>query len=183
MNKKHIALFAILIVIGASLATSAVAYSWSEFGKDFFAAGRLSFIKNGGSSAHPGENDVMGFLRILEVLLVTTILFILLSRLGGGAGILGPGGSFLISFLIAIVTALFTPGSLLLAWAASYSIIVISVFFGGPILGALWLCFGVLPNTRGWAFAKAFILLFVGIIIVTVVQWASGYMVPGIRVI
>lgn len=175
MNKMYIVLLFVVSLLFFSMVASVSALTWQDVGQGIIDAGKLSFIKNSAGPVQSGENDVTGLLRILEVLLVTTILFIVLSRLSGGAGVLGPGGSFLISFLIAIVTALFTPGGLLVAWAGSYSIIVISVFFGGPILGSLWLCFGILPNTRGWAFAKAFILCFVGLVIVFVVQWAANY--------
>lgn len=122
---KRLNLFGILcLLFGAFSAQFALAAEPWDTIKDIVT---LKFMTNLGfqSTLDPFE----GFIRFMLLILLFTIFFKLAEMIK-----LGRGAAFVIALFISLISAIFIPGSVLVAAAASYSTLVALVILGAPIL-------------------------------------------------
>ena len=126
--------------------------------------GRLEFLFGSGA-----ENQLIGFVRILMAILVFSILYWGLSIIPG----MPRNIAITIGVLLAILTAVFMPKEILLTFGATYATIFALIIIGGPIAGALALCFFTPTPNRGVAFIKFLVIVFVMWLISKINVWAG----------
>jgi len=117
--------------------------------------GSLSFLLGGSA-----DNQFCGFARLLLAVLIFSILYMGLSLI--------PNMSRL-----TIISAVFTPCSILLAWGKTYSALFALVLIGAPILGLGWLLFGTQTNSRGVAFIKLIGVCLLMWLLIELNAWAA----------
>jgi hypothetical protein len=103
-----------------------------------------------------GENSIMAFMRLIIIILVFTLLFeaTRLIRFPRNTGIVIAG-------VIAIMSGLFIPGTILIAIGSSYGFLVALVLLATPILGSFYL-FSIMPTAPVvWRWARIILLCIV----------------------
>ena len=132
---------------------------------------RVIWIGQLGFLGIPDASIVTGFTRILITLLVFTIFFAVTTAFSGDGnalGFLSRGQAGIVSAIVAIITAIFIPASVLLAVGSGWATAVAFLLIGGPVAGLFYILWnvntwmGLQANTRGSAFLKLIlcILLF-----------------------
>jgi len=108
-----------------------------------------------GSLGFLGENDhgLVSFMRILIFILMFALLFE-----GSKVTGLSRNIAIVVSAVIAIMSSLFIPASVLEAIGVTYATLISIIFIGVPIIGGL-LVFRMIPGTsRGWIALRIVIL-------------------------
>ncbi len=126
--------------------------------------GSLSFLLGGSA-----DNQFCGFARLLLAVLIFSILYMGLSLIPN----MSRNIAITIGIVLTIISAVFTPCSILLAWGKTYSALFALVLIGGPIVGLGWLLFGTRTETRPIAFIK---LICVGLLMWLLIElnaWAA----------
>ncbi len=115
------------------------------------------------------DNEFIGFLRILMVVLVFTLIYLGLSMIPG----LTRGVAITIGIVLSILVGVFFPKEILLAWGTTYATIFAFIIVFGPVVAvAAAFLMSPTPN-RWWAALK---LLGIGILWWLVYQigtWAA----------
>lgn len=131
-------LFSLLIIsIPSVLAAGALGGVWNKI----ISIGNLSFLGIGDASL------VAGFTRILVGILIFSLFFALTNALGGeGAlGFLKRNQAIMVSVILAIISAVFMPASVLLGIGAGWGTAVALILIGAPIVGIAYLLY-VIPG-------------------------------------
>ncbi len=115
-------------------------FSWDAVNNVLAKIGTLSFLGGGDhSSAH---DPLIGLLRLLVGILVFAILFEL-SRVAG----LGRNVAIAICIIIAILSVVMIPETILVTISSTYGFLVSFVLIGVPIAGCLYAFFRIPANT------------------------------------
>jgi hypothetical protein len=169
MKKNFLVL---LLVLGTMLSPCVLAESDGIKGtiSDILDIGRLEWLLGGSA-----ENQLIGFIRIIIAILIFTMLYLGLSvannAMGGNA--IPKNIAITIGILMAIVSAVFIPGEVLMMFGETYATIFSLIIIGGPILAILSLCFMTPTPGRGMAFLKFCAICFVIWLIDKITDWAA----------
>ena len=131
--------------------------------------GTLGFL--GGA----GENPLVGFMRILVVVVVTV-------ALAEGARLIGLTGGlrWTLAIILALISGVFIPGSILTGIGASYGTLVAFILIGIPIGLGGWGYFQVPATTRFWILLRIGILILILFLLFNMKGHATALMgVPG----
>lgn len=132
--------------------------------------GKLDFLFGGSSP----DNQLIGFIRIALAILVFTIIYMGLSAINTVASNAIPKNiAITIGIILAIITAVFTPGSVLLMFGETYAVIFALLLIGGPIAGILALCLMTPTPNRGVALIKFLAVCFTIWLIAQIGAWAE----------
>ena len=126
--------------------------------------GSLSFLLGGSA-----DNQFCGFARLLLAVLIFSILYMGLSLIPN----MSRNIAITIGIVLTIISAVFTPCSILLAWGKTYSALFALVLIGAPILGLGWLLFGTQTNSRGVAFIKLIGVCLLMWLLIELNAWAA----------
>jgi hypothetical protein len=115
------------------------------------------------------DGQLCGFIRILLSIIVFTLIYLGLSMIPH----MPRNISIVIGIVLAILTAIFTPCVVLMAFGETYAVIFALIIIGGPIIGILALCF--LTPTPRWphALLKFLAICFVMWLIAKISLWAQ----------
>lgn len=145
MQKRWLIFSTILLLFLPSiLAYSPVTETLSNVFDRILGIGNLSFLGLSDGSL------VVGLTRILIGIFVFTVIFALISSLGGkegkSLGFLKKNHAIVIAAVLAIMTAIFMPGEVLLATGTGWATAVAFILIGGPVLGIGY----ILWNLSDW---------------------------------
>lgn len=163
MNKKLGVLFLFLLslpLIRADLGDT-IKGAWQSV----ISVGSLQFLGVTGDSA------VVAFTRILIVIFVFAVLFGVLSGFGGRAGplsFLSRGQAGVVAGIIALITGIFFPASVLLALGTEWATLVALLLLGTPIFALFFLLYSLPDDSCPWRFLK--------LIMVLLLLWIIGAM-------
>lgn len=152
--KKFSGLFLLFLVLGLLMASSVLAVNpidslGDTLSKLIGKIGSLSFLGN-------SDAQFIGFLRILYGILVFTLIYLAAQALGDK---IPRNIAIAISVILAIMVAVFTPGTVLVAIAGSYSVAAATLIFGGLLGAAIWFVIGTKTETAFALGVKLFLLL------------------------
>ncbi len=108
------------------------------------------------------DTAVVAFTRILLVIFVFALLFGVLSGFGGSAGplsFLSRGQAGIVAGIIAILTGIFLPPSVILAVGTEWATLVALLLLGTPILAMFFLLHSIPDDSCPWRFLKLIIAL------------------------
>ena len=125
--------------------------------------GSLEFIF--GSNA---DNKFIGFVRIAIAVLIFTIIYMGLSFIPN----MSRNISIVIASVLAIVSSVFMPASVLSGFGGTYAVIFAFLIIGGPISGVGWLLFGTPTPGRFVAALKFLGVLLLMWLVDEVAHWA-----------
>ncbi len=115
------------------------------------------------------EGQLCGFLRIVMFILVFTLLYLGLSLIPG----LTRGVAVTIGVILSIVSVIFMPCSIFLAWGTAYAtLIAFVVVFGPALAGGAFLLLTPTPN-RKIAFLKLMVVLILMWLVAVIGTWAG----------
>ncbi len=115
------------------------------------------------------DDQLCGFLRIIMAILVFTLLYLGLSAIPG----LTRGTAIAIGILLSIVSVIFMPCSIFLAWGTAYAtLIAFVVVFGPALAGGAFLLLTPTPN-RKIAFLKLMVVLILMWLVAVIGTWAG----------
>ncbi|MEK6969652.1 MAG: hypothetical protein AABW48_04445 [Nanoarchaeota archaeon] len=140
--KKFFGLFLLFLVLGLLMASSVLAVNPIDSLGDTLSGliskiGSLSFLGDSGT-------QLIGFLRILYGILVFTLMYLAFHAIGDKVP---KNIAIAISVILAIIVAIFTPGTVLVAFAGSYSVAAATILFGGLFGAAIWFVIGTKTET------------------------------------
>ncbi len=115
------------------------------------------------------EGQLCGFLRIIMAILIFTLLYMGLSLIPG----LTKGTAITIAIILSIVSAIFMPCPVLLAWGTTYATIVSFIVVFGPVLAGGMLLLGTPTPNRKIAFLKLIIVFILMWLVGVIGMWAS----------
>ncbi len=140
-----------LLMAGSALAANPIDSLGDTISNLIGKIGSLSFL--GGSEA-----QLLGFLRILYGILVFTLMYL---AFHGFTDKVPKNIAITLSIILAIMVVIFTPGTVLIAIAGSYSVAAATVIFGGLLGAAIWFVIGTKTETWFAVVTKIFLLLLV----------------------
>ncbi len=115
------------------------------------------------------EGQLCGFLRIIMIILIFTLIYFGLSMIPG----LTRGTAITLATILSIVSAVFMPCSIFLAWGTAYAtLIAFVVVFGPALAGGAFLLMTPTPN-RKIAFLKLAIVLILMWLVAVIGTWAG----------
>lgn len=146
-NKKALVLLLIVLVMFLSLSATVAAQReniWERTANTLISISKLDFLDN-------DAVKLAAFMRIMVWIVVFTVVWTALRRLGGGAaaggGTLFAGGaSMAIAMVFATVGSMFISPSLLIGIGESYSTVVAAALVGFLAIGLLAFLYGGLPT-------------------------------------
>lgn len=146
-NKRVLILFLIVLVMFLSLSASVAAQResiWERTADTMLSIAKLDFLDNDAAK-------LASFMRIMVWIVVFTVVWTALRRLGGGAaaggGTLFAGGaSMAIAMVFATVGSIFISPQLLIGIGESYSTVVAAALVGFLAIGLLAFLYGGLPT-------------------------------------
>lgn len=177
-NKRVLILFLIVLVTFLSLSAAVAAREniWKRTADTLISIAKLDFLNN--------DVEKLGaFMRIMVWIVVFTVVWTALRRLGGGAaaggGTLFAGGaSMAIAMVFATVGSIFISPELLIAIGEGYSTVVAAVLIGFLAIGVLVILYSVLPGMgltgRMLAFTRILFLLLLFYILDNISNWVEG---------
>ena len=118
--------------------------------------GSLGFL---GATGNPME----GFMRILVITLVFAIFYEL-----GGLIQLTPSIRITVSLILAIMSGIFIPGTVLAGIGAAYGTLVALFLIGLPVIGGLYAIYRIPGTTRFYIFLRIVIILILLTILISV---------------
>ncbi len=154
MNRKIGVLFLFLLMI--PLIHADIGDTLKNVWQSVISIGSLQFL------GVTGDNAVVAFTRILVVIFVFAVLFGVLSGFGGSAGplsFLSRGQAGIVAGIIAILTGIFFPPSVLLAIGTEWATLVALLLLGTPILAMFFLLHSLPDDSCSWRFLKLIIAL------------------------
>ncbi len=154
MNRKIGVLFLFLLIL--PLVHADIGDTIKNVWQSVLSVGSLQFL---GVS---GDNAVVAFTRILLVIFVFAVLFGVLSGFGGSAGplsFLSRGQAGIVAGVIALITGIFFPASVILALGTEWATLVALLLLGTPILAMFFLLHSLPDNSCPWRFLKLIIAL------------------------
>lgn len=145
-NKKALILFLIVLVAFLSLSATVAAQRenfWKKTSNTLLSVAKLDFLDNDAAK-------LASFMRIMVWIVVFTVVWTALRRLGGGAGAGGGmfagGASMAIAMVFATVGSIFISPDLLIGIGESYSTVVAAALVGFLAIGLLAFLYGGLPT-------------------------------------
>lgn len=152
--KKSVWMLSLFLLIPSVLADlgSTLTQAWQQI----LSFGSLSFL-----SVSP-DTAVVAFTRILLTIFVFAILFGVLSGFGSRVGplsFLSRGQAGVVAGVIAVITAIFLPASVILAVGTSWATLIALLLLGLPILGFFLLLYSLPDDSCAWRFLKLVISL------------------------
>lgn len=145
-NKRVLILFLIVLVMFLSLSATVAAREniWKRTADTLISIAKLDFLDN-------DAVKLAAFMRIMVWIVVFTVVWTALRRLGGGAaaggGTLFAGGaSMAIAIVFATVGSIFISPELLIGIGESYSTVVAAALVGFLAIGLLAFLYGGLPT-------------------------------------
>lgn len=152
--KKFSGLFLLFLVLGLLMASSVLAVNpidslGDTLSKWIGKIGSLSFL--GGN-----EDQLIGFLRILYGILVFTLMYLAFHAISDK---IPKNIAITISIILAIMVAIFTPGTVLITFAGSYSVAAATILLGGLFGAAIWFVIGTKTETPFALGVKLFLLV------------------------
>lgn len=157
-------LIGLLSLLTVPFALADVGSTLSNVWWKILSIGNLSFLGLSDGSA------VVAFTRILIGIFVFTVIFAVLAAFRGGKdksvlGFLNKGQAGVVAAIIAIITAIFLPASVLLATGTGWAVVVALLLIGGPIVGIAYIVWNLTDwindgkETRGTVFLKMVLCL------------------------
>ncbi len=160
-NKKIIVLFLLLFTF--PLVHADIGDTVKTVWESVLSVGSLGFL-----GVSP-DTAVVAFTRILLVIFVFAVLFGVLSGFGGSAGplsFLSRGQAGVVAGIIAILTGVFFPPSVILAIGTEWATVVSLLLLGAPILGLFFLLWTIPKDSCAWRFLR----LVVGLLLFWIVS-------------
>ncbi|PIZ51283.1 hypothetical protein COY27_04120 [Candidatus Woesearchaeota archaeon CG_4_10_14_0_2_um_filter_33_13] len=148
MKKGILLTFLLMVVLMAVSVTADPLTAISGFLNSVFG-----FI---GSTAFLGAAQFGGLLKLLYAGLVFTLLFSASALIRDH---LKKGPAVAISIIIAILVALVTPTTMLLAFVTTYATLTMGILFGVPVGGILWFTVAHRTKTWGMFIAKLIVIM------------------------
>lgn len=135
-----------------------VGISASEIFNKLLWFGSLGFL------GQYGGNPLDGFMRILVIILVFAIFY----ELGGISNLISPNIRTVVSLILAIMSGIFIPGTVLAGIGAAYGTLVALFLIGLPVVGGLYAIYRI-PNTRRfYIFLRIVVILILLAILISV---------------
>ena len=143
-NKKVLILFLIVLVMFLSLSATVAAQReniWKRTSNTLLSIAQLNFLDNDAAK-------LASFMRIMVWIVVFTVVWTALRRLGGGAGptMFTGGAAMAIAMVFATVGSIFISPDLLIGIGESYSTVVAAAMVGFLAIGLLAFLYGGLPT-------------------------------------
>ncbi len=161
MKQKIILFFLLLLTI--PLVHADIGDTVKNVWESVLSVGSLGFL-----GVTP-DTAVVAFTRILLVIFVFAILFGVLSGFGGSAGplsFLSRGQAGVVAGIIAIMTGIFFPPSVILAIGTEWATLVSLILLGAPILALSFLLWTIPKDSCAWRFLR----LVVGLLLFWIVS-------------
>lgn len=114
------------------------------------------------------DNKFFGFVRIAYAIMIFSLLYLGLNAIPN----MSRQTAITVGIILAIVSAVFTPTSLLAAFGTTYATLFALIFIVGPIAGILYLLFATPTPSRLVAGIKIVILSAVLLIVNEISHWA-----------
>lgn len=121
------------------------------------------------------EGPMVGFMRILVVILVFAILY----ELATLTGFLSRNIAITIALILALMSGIFIPGSVFAGIGAAYATIVSLFLIGVPVLGGLYAFMRIPTTSRVYRFFRIVILLVLLMVLIAVKSHASDLLAVG----
>ncbi len=115
------------------------------------------------------DTAVVAFTRILLVIFVFALLFGVLSGFGGSAGplsFLSRGQAAIVAGVMALITGIFLPPSVILAVGTEWATLISLLLLGAPIFGLFFLLWTIPKDSCAWRFLR----LVVGLLLFWIVS-------------
>ena len=144
-KKRVLILFLIAAVMFLSLSATVAAQRenvWERTANTLISIAKLDFLDN-------DAEKLAGFMRIMVWIVVFTVVWTALRRVGGGAagaGMFAGGASMAIAMVFATVGSIFISPELLIGIGESYSTVVAAALVGFLAIGLLAFLYGGLPT-------------------------------------
>lgn len=166
MRCKKFAIIGILLIfLFVVSCTPNAGPSGEEIWEKILWFGTLGFL---GST----EDGLVSFMRILVFILVFALFFLGASMVPG----LGRNTAIVIAAVLAIISVIFIPSSVLIGIGAAYATLTAVVLIGAPIVGGLAL-FRMIPGeTRGGIAIRCIVLLVLLAVLIAVKYHSLGLM-------
>ncbi|HLD80008.1 MAG TPA: hypothetical protein VJA18_05610 [Candidatus Nanoarchaeia archaeon] len=141
--------------------------------------GTLGFLcKSGLFGTCNYEDNLVAFMRILVGILVFALLYVGASAIPGLSE--NRNVSIAVCIILAIMSVIFIPGSVLAGIGAAYATLIASVLIGAPIVGGL-LLFRMIPgDTKGGVLLRIVVLFILLAVLIGVKEQASELLSPGL---
>jgi hypothetical protein len=115
------------------------------------------------------EPLIVVLVRVALLLLLTFILFEILSHVG-----LSQGTSGAVAFILALISTVFIPGSVILAISTTYGTLFALILLMIPILALLFLVYVVIPgNNLGWRILRIILIILVLGLLIAGKMWVN----------
>ncbi len=120
------------------------------------------------------DSQFFGFIRIAIGIMIFSILYMALGAVNNATGgeSVPKNIAITISVIMAIITAIFIPASVLAGFGGTYAVLFSLIIIGGPMVGIGWLIFGTPTESRGVAAMKLFGILLLWWLISQINTWA-----------
>ncbi len=173
MKKKWLfaVLFALVLFITTlPLATATVSDTLSSIGDKVISIGNLGWM------GYSDGSVIVGLTRILIWLLVFALLFAVMTGMGGEKGstpmkFFGRKQAAIVAAILATITAVFLPASVLLATGAGWATVVAFVLVGLPVVGIAYLLWQI-----PWDENETKFTVFLKLILCLVLFWVLSAM-------
>lgn len=175
MKRKLLLLLAIGVVLFLSLSATVAAQReniWERTANTLISVAKLDFLDN--------DAEKLGaFVRILVWIVVFTVVWTALRRLGGGAGagagMFTGGASIAIALVFATISTVFISPELLIGIGAGYSTLVAAVLIGFLAIGLLVILYNVLPSMGLQGRLLAFTRILFLVLLLYILDNISGF--------
>ncbi len=163
-----VSLFGVSAVGVAAAPSTGVTGLVSDAFDKIISIGSLEFLL--GASA---DSKFVGFLRLLVGILIFSIFF---AGASAAHAFIPRNVGITISIIMAILSAVFIPGSVLAAIGSGYAVLFSSLLIGIPVFVLMYFIFGT-PSTRLMVGFKLGALLIVWWVLIEVGYWANSLVV------
>lgn len=152
------------MLVFSSVMVSATFYDdIKEVGQEVISVAKLDWV-NGGHGVS-GESYMTGFMRLAVFFLIFILLFELASR----TGVLQRNAAIAVAAILAIISAIFIPGSILAAIGVSYATLFSFILIGAVIIGGGFMIMMIPAANLGFRILRlTLILLLIWILSATI---------------
>ncbi|MBI2145957.1 hypothetical protein HYU22_01290 [Candidatus Woesearchaeota archaeon] len=165
MTKSVWVLLLVLLLLTSSFALAATpGQSLKSAFSSILDVGSLKFLLGG-----QADNQFFGFVRIAIAVLIFALLYMGLSLIPN----MSRNTAIVVGIILAIISAVFIPKSVLAAMGETYAVIFSFLIIGGPIAGVGWLVFGTPTLNRFAAALKFFAVLLLMWLVNEIGHWAA----------
>ena len=173
MMKKGIILMIFilsLLMISSVVAQQGMGDTLGGLWESILSIGSLEFILGGSA-----DNQLFGFIRIAIGIIIFAILYMALGAVNNATGgnTIPKNIAITISIVMAIITSVFIPASVLATFGSTYAVIFSLILIGGPMAAVGWMVFGTPTPSRGVAALKLFGILLLWWLVSEISHWAG----------